>query len=130
MSKPQKCISVQEAKVLQSKWVETRATEIEKAQGYQDTREFWYSLEELQEFLDYVREESANQGVNRPGVRIYFGAYPKTNEKKSYATIFLAPTKEKSALEEEEFENSAANENNYDIDPLNDGTGGLPPTGY
>lgn len=130
MAKPSKCISVQEAKDLQNKWVNTRAGEIEKAQGYKDTREFWYSLEELQEFLDYVKMESDKQGVKKPGVRIYFGAYPNTNENKSYATVFLAPTKEKSGLSEAELDASASHENNYDIDPLNIIQGGRPPISY
>ncbi len=130
MAKPSKCIPVAEAKALQDKWKETRALEIEQAQGYQDTREFWYSLEELQEYLDYVKEQSTAQGINKPGIRIYFGAYAKTSLKKSYATMFLAPTKEKSAIIEGEEENSNNTENNYDIEPLNTVTGGNPPKEY
>lgn len=130
MAKPKKCITVNEAKALQNKWKETRAQEIEQAQGYQDTREFWYSVEELQEYLDYVKEQSTTQGINKPGIRIYFGAYPKSSVKKSYATIFLAPTKEKSAILEGEEEISNNTENNYDIDPMNIGTGGDPPINY
>jgi len=129
MAKPSKCITVAKAKELQNKWKETRALEIEQAQGYQDTREFWYSLEELQEYLDYVKDQSNAQGINKPGIRIYFGAYAKTPTKKSYATIFLAPTKEKSnsILEDGEDVN---NENNYDIDPMNIGSNGYPPINY
>lgn len=130
MSKPQKCISVNDAKVLQDKWVESRASEIEKAQGYKDTREFSYSLEELQEYLDYVKIESDKLGIKKPGIRIYFGAYPKSNDKKSYATLFLAPTKEKSGPSEGELEADGANENNYDIDPLNEAGAGIPPLPY
>ncbi len=130
MAKPNKCITVTEAKALQNKWKETRAIEIEQAQGYQDTREFWYSLEELQEYLDYVKEQSTAQGINKPGIRIYFGAYPKTSVKKSYATMFLAPTKEKSAIMEGEEETSNNTENNYDIEPLNTVIGGNPPKEY
>ena len=130
MAKPNKCITVDEAKALQNKWKETRALEIEQAQGYQDTREFWYSLDELQEYLDYVKDQSNAQGINKPGIRIYFGAYLKTPVKKSYATIFLAPTKEKSAIAEEELEVSNNAENNYAIEPFNLSHGGYPPKEY
>ncbi|SDR67879.1 hypothetical protein [Gramella sp. MAR_2010_147] len=127
MQKPKKCISKERARELQGDWKNTRAKEIDNAQGYEDTREFWYSLDELQEYLDYVKEESQKQGVKKPGVRIYFGSYPKSNEKKSYATVFLAPTKEAS---EEELETASNQQNNYEIDPFNLSTGGEPPINY
>lgn len=129
MEKPKKLISVEEAKELQKNWVESRGKAIKKGQGHDDTREFWYSLEELQEYLDYVREKSKEQGVEKPGIRIYFGAYPRTNNKKSYSTIFLAPTKEKSGNSEGEPLEDDDN-NNYEIEPLNQNNGGFPPTNY
>ncbi len=123
--KPKKCISVDKARELQERWVKSRGKEIERGQGYQDTREFWFSLDELQEYIDYVREESKNQGAENPGIRIYFGAYPpgQNNRSKSYTTVFLAPTKEVS-------NSLTTTENNYDIDPLNESNGGVPPTVY
>lgn len=127
--KPKKCISTREAKELQKNWRDTRGKSIERGQGYRDTFEFSYSIEELQEYLDYVKEKSAEQGVQNPGIRIYLGAYPASGEKKSLTTIFLAPTKEIASAEEaggDEYED----ENNYDIDPLNDSQGGWPPQKY
>lgn len=129
MEKPKKCISVENAKILQLKWRESRAKDIDLAQGYQDTREFWYSLEELQGYLDYVKEESTSQGIDKPGIRIYFGAYPKSF-KKSYATIFLAPTMERTGPLEGEDENLVKADNNYNIDPYNESSGGIPPVTY
>ncbi|MGB8705473.1 MAG: hypothetical protein WCD31_10625 [Gillisia sp.] len=131
MEKPIKTISVAKAKEYQQKWKDTRALDIEKAQGYKDTREFWYSVDELQEYLDYVKQESAIQGVKHPGIRIYFAAYPQTSEKKSLATVFLAPTREKGGVEGvEELAEAANNENNYQIDPLNNNNGLWPPLSY
>lgn len=124
--RPPKCISVEKAKGLQSNWQKSRGKEIERVQGYVDTREFWYSVAELQEYLDYVKEKSAEQGINNPGVRIYFGAYEKSEQKNSYSTVFFAPTMEKVLLEGD----SDSPENNYEIDPLNDSAGGVPPTKY
>lgn len=130
MEKPKKCISVEKAKALQNKWKESRAKDIDLVQGYQDTREFWYSVEELQEYLNYVKERSAEQGIKNPGIRIYFGAYPKSSVRKSYATVFLAATKERLIPIEGEDENSIYPDNNYKIDPLNESTGGMPPVTY
>ncbi|HET7361311.1 MAG TPA: hypothetical protein VFI78_05190 [Salinimicrobium sp.] len=132
--RPQKCISVEKARKLQDDWKESRGKEIERGQGYEDTREFWYSLDELQEYLDYVREKSEEQGVKKPGIRIYFAAYPKSNDKKSYSTVFLAPTKEKTSTQPFSMEAASKaeddNENNYDIDPINYSDGGIPPRNY
>lgn len=128
MEKPKKCISVEEARKEQDEWVKTRGREIARGQGYEDTREFWYSLDELQEYLDYVREKSKEQGVEKPGIRFYLGAYPRTNAKKSYSTIFLSPTK--GATGETEISEEGSDPNNYEIDPLNQTHGGFPPTIY
>lgn len=126
--KPSKCISVEEAKGLQADWKETRGKEIKKAQGYEDTCEFWYSVEELEEYLNYVKERSAEQGITKPGIRIYFASYPKKENEKSYSTIFLAPTGEKNS--DALADDNELVENNYSIEPLNTVIGGFPPKIY
>lgn len=126
--KPKKCISVIDAKGLQKHWRDSRGKEIKKAQGYEDSCEFWYSVEELEEYLKYVKEKSAEQGINNPGIRIYFASYPKKENKKSYSTVFFAPTKEKNS--EALAEDNELVENNYEIEPLNTVTGGIPPKEY
>lgn len=125
MNRPQKCISISEARILQDTWKNSRGKEIQRGQGYEDTREFSFSVEELQQYLDYVKEKSREQGIENPGIRIYFASYPKNGPKKSYSTVFLAPTKGLKILGTEE-----GNENNYEIEPLNTVTGGKPPIEY
>ena len=129
MEKPSKCIDVEDARGLQKNWKETRGKEIENGQGYRDTREFWLSVEELEEYLAYVKEKSAEQGIDKPGIRIYLGAYAGTEKKRSYSTVFLAPTKEKGSKVYEESGESTG-DNNYDIEPLNDMQNGWPPLNY
>lgn len=119
MAKPNKCISVTEAKMLQENWVNSRATAITNSRsGEEDCREFVYSVAEMQEFLDYIKDGSAKEGIANPGIRIYFGAY--NGEKDNRATIFISGT------------NGAetTSENNYNLDPLNMNQGGWPPKGY
>lgn len=126
MEKPAKCTTVEEARKQQKEWVDTRGKEIERGGKFKDTRDFWYSLDELQEYLDYVREKSKEQGVEKPGIRFYLGAYPKSRNK-GYSTIFLSATREKDpAVESEEEENP----NNYEIEPYNTIGTGWPPTIY
>lgn len=125
MNRPKKCISIESAKELQNNWKNSRGKEIMRGQGYEDTREFYFGVDELQEYLNYVKEKSLEQGIENPGIRIYFAAYPKNGPKKSYSTVFFAPTKGGGALETE-----GGSENNYEIEPLNTVIGGKPPIDY
>ncbi len=119
MAKPDKCISVNEARELQNNWVNSREPAITSMRsGTQDTREFVYSVAELEEYIEYVKSESKKQGVNNPGIRIYFGAYNSVQS--NNATLFLAPT----------HGDQINSDNNYDIEPFNFGTGGWPPNIY
>lgn len=129
MKKPAKCISVEEAKKQQQEWIHTRGREIERGGKFKDTRDFWYSLDELQGYLDYVREKSKEQGVEKPGIRFYLGAYPG-NAHKGSSSIFLAPTREKDATVETETEEEEKDPNNYEIEPYNTIGTGWPPLDY
>ncbi|WP_103865314.1 hypothetical protein [Aquimarina sp. I32.4] len=123
--RPEKCISVEEAKGLEKNWCDTRTPEIDKCLGFNDTREFHWSVAELQEYLKYVKKQSRKQGIDNPGIRIYFGAYPKEKCKmnKGYATVFLAPT---GAPAGEQGKGGAHAPNNYSIAPYNWGNSGEP----
>lgn len=129
MDKPSKCISVHEARELQNNWKKTRGREIERGQGYMDTREFWYSLAELEEYIEFVKKKSEEQGARNPGLRIYLGAYPAQDQKKSLSTIFITPTFDESSTKSGE-ETDEVHLNNYSIDPMNDSQNGWPPREY
>ena len=107
MAKPKKCISVADAKALQANWNNSQAKDIEQGLGTKDVCAVTFNIDQLQEFINYVKDESAKQGIDNPGIRVYFAAY---NDKESNkATVFLNAT-------ESDDGNSA---NNYGIDPLN-----------
>ncbi|RLD24314.1 MAG: hypothetical protein DRI70_08390 [Bacteroidetes bacterium] len=118
MSKPTDCISVLEAKALQAKWMTTRAVDIENAQGSKDTCAVTFNIDQLQQFIKYVKEESESQGISKPGIRVYFAANDSALTNK--ATVFLCAT---------DGDNANSN-NNYNIDPLNKGGNGWPPNAY
>jgi len=118
MGRPTNCITVTEAKALQNNWNTTRAIDIEKATGSKDVCAVTFNIDQLQEFIDYVKTESAKQGISSPGIRVYFAAY--NNKKSTKATVFLNAT--------ESDDGNATN--NYGIDPLNLGQNEWPPRAY
>ncbi len=126
---PKNCITVEEAKELQKAWCDTRTPEIDKCLGFEDTREFWWSVEELEEYLKYVKKQSRKQGIDNPGIRMYFGAYPKEKCKmdRGYATLFLAPTGAPAGGLGKGGDSAA---NNYEVAPYNSGGAGHPPFKY
>ncbi|MCF6306989.1 MAG: hypothetical protein L3J09_03440 [Flavobacteriaceae bacterium] len=118
MTKPKNCITVAAAKTLQKNWNTTRAVDIAKAMGSKDCCAITFNIDQLQEFINYVKDESAKQGIDNPGIRVYFAAY---NDKESTkATVFLNATES----------DDGNSDNNYGIDPLNMGNGGFPPKAY
>jgi len=65
--------------------------------GKEDSLSTWYSIEELEEFMETAKKNGAD------GVKIYFAAYPKDFPKQpEYAerqTVVLVATKQKQSLE-------------------------------
>ncbi|UAB75316.1 hypothetical protein [Mesoflavibacter sp. SCSIO 43206] len=91
MPKPQGIISAQEAQTLNDNWTNLRAKANEAAAGQPDNRSSWYSLDDMQNFLDYIKEK--NDNVN--GVRFYLGVETTKEDPKGMTTIFMVPTEEK-----------------------------------
>jgi len=137
--KPAKCISVEEARELHDNWDKQRGHHLKKCLGHEDTREFWWSVEELQEYLKYVKKESKKQGIENPGIRMYLGAYSKSKCKmgKGYTTLFLAPTGSRPGTLGKDGRDGNdggdgrdGDDNNTDIDAYNGAGSGHPPRRY
>ena len=87
-----------------------------------DNREVWFSLEELENYIEYVKQESKKQELEDLGIRVYFGA--KKNERNEVkSTIFFFPTHNNSNSATRA---AAANSNSYGIQGLNYGSSGDP----
>lgn len=109
---------------------------------YAHANAVWYSIEELENYINYVKTQGATKGYKVNGIRMYLGTYPNENEygkKKGMTTIFLTPTGNKIEVEKGNFldidlvaqestTTSSTDENDIDeINPLNFGTMGHPP---
>lgn len=122
-----KLISVDKARELQANWEANQAKAL-KENDLKDVREFLFDLEELQEYINLVRDKSKEQGIENPGIRIYFGAY--SEESGNDSTVFLAPTKTSTSQIKQLSSADDSVANNYEISPLNTVLGGYPPIPY
>jgi len=124
MSKPSDCISVLEAKQLQANWMATHEPNPSTLGGgaTEQVCAVTFNISQLQEYLEYIKEQSTKEGIVNPGVRVYFAAYNSGTEAEvaGSTTVFFCPT-------ENDGGDSA---NNYNIDALNRGQNGWPPNAY
>ncbi|WP_395046522.1 hypothetical protein [Flavobacterium sp.] len=130
--KPSQLISPEKATELNSNYNTKRADLHLKAIGKEDANAVWYSIEELENYIEYIKSEGDQQGYTIDGIRFYLGVYSETEkaERAGYTTIFLSPTGK--SIEESKFEKFAIVEEGCSqditsIEPLNFGSMGNPP---
>ena len=88
MPTPKGIISSVDAQELSDNWTNLRAKANETAAEKPDNRSSWYSFEDMQDFLNLIKEE--NENVN--GVRFYLGVETTEKDVKGLTTIFMVPT--------------------------------------
>ncbi len=131
---PQQSISFEQANNLEEEFKSTRAGIINDSLDIVDTRDFWFDLEVLKKYIDYVEQEAEEKGLENLGLRVYLGAYPQSANypNPGFTTVFLVPTSqvEGSGLQKGFFPIEPVNQNIDSINALNYGTGGIPPNEY
>lgn len=139
-AKPSQLITGEFAQQLNLNYNKKKAAGVKaKSAKKEDANAIWYSIEELENYIHYIKTTGAEKGYNVDGIRFYFGAYPedeKHGEKAGLTTLFLVPTGKKTetntstakiqtfALAEEEETASDISE----ISPMNYGNIGRPPS--
>ncbi|MDD3722417.1 MAG: hypothetical protein PHW92_08010 [Lutibacter sp.] len=127
-----KRITSAEAKELNQNFVETRSKAIDVAIKKKDALSSWFSMDELKNFIASVEKEGIDKGITVNGIRIYFGAYTsddKNPEIKNLSTVFLVPTQAKiGAMQTDGLANEIASSDITDIDGMNRGGLGYPPS--
>ncbi|MBP9793027.1 MAG: hypothetical protein KBC56_03425 [Flavobacterium sp.] len=92
----------------------------------EDANALWYSLETLENYIAYVKNEGITKGYDIEGIRFYFGKYSENEPdgKAGYTTLFLTPT---GKLKTEESESNVSSKDIIAIQPMNFGGMGNPP---
>lgn len=132
---PTQLITSNVASDLNKRYNEKRSGLILSDIGKEDANAVWYSIEELENYINYVKTKGIEKGIEVNGIRFYIGVYPedavKYKEKAGLTTIFLSPTKKKasSILERSLVDNSPieVNVDVTEIEPMNYGGLGHPP---
>ncbi|WNH10532.1 hypothetical protein [Thalassobellus suaedae] len=127
--KPKGVISVEKAKELNANWTLHRKASVDSAaqkQGRnQDDRSTYWSLEDIENYLGYAKNQADSLGYQMTGIRVYLGVYGKNagQTKKDLTTMFIVPTGKKSTESSLNL-NFRGNDGDIPGEPLNEGTGG------
>lgn len=128
---PKQLISLEKAKELNENYNETRARLHQEKMGKEDANAVWYSLEELENYIAYVKKQGAEKGYVVDGIRLYMGVYSTTEaeSKAGYSTIFLAPTgqQSKGGSQQKSATNKEGSPDILEINAMNFGSMGNPP---
>lgn len=132
---PKDTISVAQAKILSKNWEQRNPTEVDSTLEVEGSkkkiRSVWWSLDEINEYLDYAKTESHNLGYTMTGIRVYLGNYGNVKDpiKKNRNTMFIVPTGPRNTSKASALSISlSVKEDDIPAPPLNEGNGG--PNGY
>jgi hypothetical protein len=135
-AKPSQLITKEFARQLNVNYNNKRASLTAKKAQKEDANAIWYSLEELENYIHYIKTNGANDGYNVDGIRFYFGVYPddeKHGEKAGLTTLFLVPTGKKienntAKIQSFALVQEASSSDIQSLEPMNYGNIGRPPS--
>lgn len=137
LERPTQLITRKFAKELHLNFMKYRASIIAKYIKKEDSNAVWFSVEELENYIEYIKSKGEKTGYDVNGIRIYFGVYPeqkKYAEKAGLMTVFLQATGKKIRTPKTNEVQTFAllrEESNADIasiEPMNYGSIGRPPS--
>ena len=57
-----------------------------------DNRSSWWSIEDIQNYINHAENQAGELGYTMDGLRVYLGAYPKVDGQEGLTTMFIVPT--------------------------------------
>ena len=124
--KPKKCITHKKAIKLQDKYAKTIEKALKKEFGKEFASQFWWSLEELEEYIAYFKQEAKDKGYKDLGLRFSLGRY-NDDDKEGNISGFIMPTGVKDVPTVAKSAKAAEPEMIEGVDSYNDSSVGWPP---
>lgn len=87
---PPGVITPAQGRTLDENWTTFRKTANDTAAGKPDNRSSWYSLIDMENYIDLIKSEQAK--VN--GFRLYLGVKTTETDETGYTTIFMVATED------------------------------------
>lgn len=123
-----KLITHQDAQVLFDEYTKTNNKVLtESRNGQPDSRWYSFTIEEMEGYIQYVKEQAKEKNIKNVGIKIYMGKYPANHpankmakpEFAGYQTIFLMPTTKKDNTNTRRGDSADEYEKIESIQPMN-----------
>jgi len=123
-----KLITHQDAQVLFDEYTKTNNKILTEARnGQPDSRWYSFTIEEMEGYIQYVKEQAKEKNIKNVGIKIYMGKYSANHpankmakpEFAGYQTIFLMPTTKKEATDARRGGSTDEYEKIESIQPMN-----------
>ena len=57
-----------------------------------DNRSSWWSIEDIQSYINYAENQAGELGYRMDGLRVYLGSHPNAHGETGLTTMFIVPT--------------------------------------
>ncbi len=93
-----------------------------------DNRSSWWSLEDIQNYINYAENQAGELKYTMDGLRVYLGSYPGTKGETGLTTLFFIPTGYKNTAQGSMLPMQGGGVDIPGGDGLNVGQSGYPPS--
>lgn len=119
-------ISSAQAKVLSKEYAEHNYKLVNAGKIEPETKEVYYDIEDLEDYIKYVKEQAKKNKIENVGITIAFGQYPKTalfdkrlkENYKGQQTVYLKATTKSMPSQKVGMGGFAKDESNAGIDDI------------
>ena len=95
---------------------------------YKDTREVWFNLEDLKNYIAYIEQHGKDNNYDQLGIRVYLGTKEPIKDGKAVTTVFFYGTGHPNGPSTQKSTTQVGVDTNIPgIDGFNKGTSGMPP---
>ena len=93
-----------------------------------DNRSSWWSIEDIQSYINYAENQAGELGYTMDGLRVYLGSYPGKPGETGLTTMFFIPTGSESVAQGSMFTLPQGSNDIPGANGLNLGSNGYPPS--